>query len=85
VIQPQRELKVIDQTDVLWWAAVRPECRSHRRRSERLKVTLVVRYGHFGGLWSGGAWCLSSSGHTRHRLAMQVLPGNRRGNDEAAR
>lgn len=55
VIQPQRELKVIDQTDVLvvggGSAGVAAAIAAARAG---VKVTLVERYGHFGGLWSGG-------------------------------
>jgi NADPH-dependent 2,4-dienoyl-CoA reductase/sulfur reductase-like enzyme len=55
VIQPQRELSVIDQTDVLviggGSAGVAAAIAAARAG---VKVTLVERYGHFGGLWTGG-------------------------------
>jgi len=55
VIQPQRELPILDQTDVLvvggGSAGVVAAIAAKRAGA---KVTLVERYGHFGGLWTGG-------------------------------
>lgn len=55
VIQPQRELAVLHQTDVLVVgggpAGVVAALGARRAGA---KVTLVERYGHFGGLWTGG-------------------------------
>ena len=55
VIQPQRELAVLHQTDVLvvggGAAGVVAAIAAKRAGAD---VTLVERYGHFGGLWTGG-------------------------------
>ena len=55
VIQPQRELPVLHQTDVLVVgggpAGVTAAIAAKRAGAD---VTLVERYGHFGGLWTGG-------------------------------
>ena len=55
VIQPQRELPVLNTTDVLVVgggpAGVVAAIAAKRAGVD---VTLVERYGHFGGLWSGG-------------------------------
>jgi ribulose 1,5-bisphosphate synthetase/thiazole synthase len=55
VIQPRRELPVLHQTDVLvvggGSAGVTAAIAAKRAGAD---VTLVERYGHFGGLWSGG-------------------------------
>ncbi|MBN2133217.1 MAG: FAD-dependent oxidoreductase [Sedimentisphaerales bacterium] len=55
VIQPRRELPVLDETDVLVVgggpAGVVAAIAAKRAGA---KVTLVERYGHFGGLWTGG-------------------------------
>lgn len=55
VIQPQRDLSVLHQTDVLVVgggpAGVAAAIAASRAGS---KVALVERYGHFGGLWTGG-------------------------------
>lgn len=55
VIQPQRELSVLHQTDVLVVgggpAGVTAAIAARRAGAD---VTLVERYGHFGGLWTGG-------------------------------
>ena len=55
VIQPQRPLPVLHETDVLvigGGAAGVPAAIAAQRAGAR--VTLVERYGHFGGLWTGG-------------------------------
>ncbi len=55
VIQPQREIPILHQTDVLvvggGSAGVVAAIAARRTGAE---VTLVERYGHFGGLWTGG-------------------------------
>jgi ribulose 1,5-bisphosphate synthetase/thiazole synthase len=55
VIQPQRELPVLHKTDVLvvggGSAGVTAAIAARRAGAD---VTLVERYGHFGGLWTGG-------------------------------
>ncbi len=55
VIQPQRELSVLHTTDVLvvggGSAGVAAAVAARRAGAD---VTLVERYGHFGGLWTGG-------------------------------
>ncbi len=55
VVQPQRELTLLDQTDVLVVGAgpagVAAAIAAKRAGAQ---VTLVERYNHFGGLWTGG-------------------------------
>lgn len=55
VIQPQRELPILHQTDVLvvggGSAGVVAAIAAKRAGAN---VTVVERYGHFGGLWTGG-------------------------------
>lgn len=55
VIQPQRKLSILGQTDVLvvggGAAGVSAAIAARRAGAE---VTLVERYNHFGGLWTGG-------------------------------
>ncbi len=55
VIQPERELPVLNQTDVLVVgggpAGVSAAIAARRTGA---KVALVERYGHLGGLWTGG-------------------------------
>jgi ribulose 1,5-bisphosphate synthetase/thiazole synthase len=55
VIQPRRELPILDTTDVLVVgggpAGVVAAIAAKRAGAS---VTLVERYGHFGGLWTGG-------------------------------
>jgi len=55
VIQPQRKLTLLDQTDVLvvggGSAGVAAAIAARRAGAQ---VTLVERYNHFGGLWTGG-------------------------------
>ncbi|MBM4032489.1 MAG: FAD-dependent oxidoreductase [Planctomycetes bacterium] len=55
VIQPQRELPLLHETDVLvvgGGAAGVTAAIAAKRAGAR--TTLVERYGHFGGLWTGG-------------------------------
>lgn len=55
VIQPQRKLPLLDQTDVLvvgGGSAGAAAAIAARRAGAQ--VTLVERYNHFGGLWTGG-------------------------------
>lgn len=55
IVQPQRELPVLHQTDVLviggGTAGVTAALAAQRTGAD---VTLVERYGHLGGLWTGG-------------------------------
>jgi len=55
VIQPRRELPILHETDVLvvggGSAGVVAAIAARRAGAD---VTLVERYGHFGGLWTGG-------------------------------
>jgi len=83
VIQPQRKLSLLDQTDVLvvggGSAGVAAAIAARRAGVE---VTLVERYNHFGGLWSGAC-----AGRDRaHGQGPQAgLHGNRRGDDAPPR
>lgn len=55
VIQPQRELPVLQQTDVLVvGGGPAGICAAIAARRAGADVTIVERYGHFGGLWTGG-------------------------------
>ena len=55
VIQPERQLPVLAETDVLVVgggpAGIAAAIAARRAGA---KVTIVERYGHFGGLWTGG-------------------------------
>lgn len=55
VIQPQRQLPVLTETDILvvggGSAGIVAAIAAKRAGA---KVTIVERYGHFGGLWTGG-------------------------------
>jgi len=55
VVQPRRELSVLHETDVLVvGAGPAGVTAALAARRAGVKVTLVERYGHFGGLWTGG-------------------------------
>jgi len=55
VIQPQRELPLLHQTDVLVvGGGPAGVCAALAARRTGAKVALVERYGHFGGQWTGG-------------------------------
>lgn len=55
IIQPQRELPLLHTTDVLViGGGSAGVCAAVAARRAGADVTLVERYGHFGGLWTGG-------------------------------
>ncbi|HPP51749.1 MAG TPA: FAD-dependent oxidoreductase [Thermoguttaceae bacterium] len=55
VIQPQRELAVLHRTDVLVvGGGPAGVCAAVAAKRAGADVCLVERYGHFGGLWTGG-------------------------------
>ena len=55
VLQPSRELTVLNSTDVLVvGGGPAGICAAIAASRTGAKVTLVERYGHFGGLWTGG-------------------------------
>ncbi len=55
VMQPARELPVIHSTDVLVvGGGPAGVCAAIAARRAGAEVMLVERYGHFGGLWTGG-------------------------------
>ncbi len=55
VVQPAHELPVLHTTDVLVvGGGAAGVCAAIAARRAGAEVTLVERYGHFGGLWTGG-------------------------------
>jgi ribulose 1,5-bisphosphate synthetase/thiazole synthase len=55
VVQPRRELPILNSTDVLVvGGGPAGICAAIAASRSGAKVTLVERYGHFGGLWTGG-------------------------------
>jgi ribulose 1,5-bisphosphate synthetase/thiazole synthase len=55
VIQPQRELPILHQTDVLViGGGPAGVCAAIAAKRAGADVCVVERYGHFGGLWTGG-------------------------------
>ena len=74
VIQPQRQLPLLDQTDVLVVGAgpagVVAALAAKRTGAD---VTLVERYGHFGGQWTGGLVLIVAGIHDKTN--QQVVQG----------
>ncbi len=55
VMQPQRELPILHHTDVLvLGGGSAGVCAAIAAKRAGAEVCLVERYGHFGGLWTGG-------------------------------
>ena len=55
VVQPRRELPVLHTTDVLVvGGGSAGVCAAIAAKRTGAEVTIVERYGHFGGLWTGG-------------------------------
>jgi len=55
VVQPRRELPVLHKTDVLVvGGGPAGVCAAIAAKRAGADVTVVERYGHFGGLWTGG-------------------------------
>ncbi|MDZ7619762.1 MAG: FAD-dependent oxidoreductase [Patescibacteria group bacterium] len=56
VIQPERELPLLHETDILvvGGGPAGVAAAVAARRTTGAKVTLVERYGHLGGQWTGG-------------------------------
>jgi len=55
IVQPSRELPVLHQTDVLVvGGGPAGICAAIAAQRAGADVTVVERYGHFGGLWTGG-------------------------------
>jgi ribulose 1,5-bisphosphate synthetase/thiazole synthase len=55
VVQPRRELPVLHATDVLVvGGGPAGVCAAIAAKRAGADVTLIERYGHFGGLWTGG-------------------------------
>ena len=74
VIQPQRKLPILHQADVLVVgggpAGVVAALAAQRTGA---KVTLVERYGHFGGQWTGGLVLILAGMHDKTNK--QVIQG----------
>ena len=66
VIQPQREISVVRSTDVLVvGGGPAGVIAALAARRAGVDVTLVERYGHFGGLWTGGLVLIVLATHAR--------------------
>jgi ribulose 1,5-bisphosphate synthetase/thiazole synthase len=66
VIQPERELAILHETDVLVvGGGPAGSCAAIGAARAGARVALVERYGHFGGLWTGGL-VLVVIGHLAH-------------------
>jgi hypothetical protein len=66
VIQPQREIPVVRSTDVLVvGGGPAGVIAALAARRAGVDVTLAERYGHFGGLWTGGLVLIVLATHAR--------------------
>ena len=72
VIQPQRELPVLHETDILvvGGGPAGVSAAVAARRATGAKVTLVERYGHLGGQWTGGLVLILVGMYGKRRIQM---------------
>ena len=74
VIQPQREVPLLHQTDVLVvGAGPAGVVAALAAKRTGVEVTLVERYGHFGGQWTGGLVLIVAGMHDK--TDKQVIQG----------
>ncbi|MDY0170896.1 MAG: FAD-dependent oxidoreductase, partial [Thermoguttaceae bacterium] len=72
VIQPQREVPLLHETDILVVGAgpAGVSAAVAARRTTGAKVTLVERYGHLGGQWTGGLVLIVVGMYGKSRVQM---------------
>ncbi len=72
IIQPQRELPVLHETDILVVGSgpAGVAAALAARRTTGAKVTLVERYGHLGGQWTGGLVLIVVGMYGKSRVQM---------------